>query len=697
MAQPQFSVIIAVFNGEKTLARAIESVLIQSYTALEIIVVDDGSIDATATVAQSFGESVSYHYQPNAGVAAARNQGASLAQGDWLAFLDADDWYYPDRLKWHAQWIEEDRQLDFLTGDQDYVAPDGLVLGRSMDKTEAGKALLKPLQSGHRAMMQGEVIGQFVEKHFGDTHTLSVPRATFQRLEGYPVGVAVCEDVNFLIRLCAVSQRIGVICQPMAAYVVHDAGATRSNPLRAQYQTLAALLPLRETLADTNQVIRRGLTGCIRTARLDLAVVLLKQKRRLAALSHVVPLLMERPGWQSIRDCLSVIRGSWQRNYTVSNGVLVLTELFLPTKGGTAVWFDEVYRRLGGREVHIITADVPGSQAYDVSHKNSIYRITMRRYWWLKPESLAMYLKMFAKAMSIVLRKPVQTIHAGRVLPEGLVGSVVAKIFRKPLVIYAHGEEITTWRQSSKFKAMVWTYKQANYVIANSDFTRDELIKIGIDTNKILRISPGVDIERFRPGLAYDDLLDTHGIKSSQRIILSVGRLSRRKGFDQVVNALPSLVGQGIDVQYVLIGIGEDRQYLTTLATELGVEDRVHLIGHVSMDDLPRWYNAATLFAMPNRDINGDTEGFGMVFLEAAACKKPAVAGLAGGTGAAVLHGETGYRVDGADLDAISAGIMDFLQHDDKLQYLGEAAYQRALRDFSWASIAEQTKITLQL
>jgi len=83
----------------------------------------------------------------------------------------------------------------------------------------------------------------------------------------------------------------------------------------------------------------------------------------------------------------------------------------------------------------------------------------------------------------------------------------------------------------------------------------------------------------------------------------------------------------------VLIGIGEDYDYLFDLARKHGVADRVHLLGHVSADDLPRWYNACDVFIMPNREINGDTEGFGMVFLEAAACGKPAIAGQAGGTG----------------------------------------------------------------
>jgi phosphatidylinositol alpha-1,6-mannosyltransferase len=370
---------------------------------------------------------------------------------------------------------------------------------------------------------------------------------------------------------------------------------------------------------------------------------------------------------------------------------LVISELFLPTKGGTAVWFDQVYRRLGGKEIHIVTADVPGAAAHDATQPNSIHRIRLRRHWWLKPESLAMYGKLLAVSLLVGLRHDFDAIHAGRVLPEGLVGWIVARVTRRPLVVYAHGEEITTWRQSGKFRAMKFAYLHADRVIANSEFTRDELLKLGVDLRRIRLIYPGVDIARFRPGLETSDLHGRIGIVPTQKLILSVGRLSRRKGFDQVVRSLPGLMKKGVDVHYAIIGIGEDMEYLARLAHDEGVADRVHLLGHVPTDDLPRWYNACDVFVMPNREINGDTEGFGMVFIEAAACGKPSIAGLAGGTGAAVEHGKTGLRVDGTSLDAIGDALRQVLTNEQQAVALGTAGIQRARTRFSWDRVAELT------
>ncbi|MDP1679473.1 MAG: glycosyltransferase family 4 protein [Candidatus Nitrotoga sp.] len=370
---------------------------------------------------------------------------------------------------------------------------------------------------------------------------------------------------------------------------------------------------------------------------------------------------------------------------------LVLTELFLPTKGGTAVWFAEVYRRLSGKETHIVTADVPSAAEVDASHPNSVHRINMLRVAWLWPESLGMYVKLFAKSLWLALTHRFDAIHAGRALPEGLSAWAVARLTFHPVVIYAHGEELTTWGRGGKYKAMRFALRHADWIIANSEFTRDELIKMDVNSAHITLIYPGVDVARFRPGLACADLRQSVNVTSNGKLILSVGRLSRRKGFDQVIQALPALIYAGLDVQYALIGIGEDQDYLLNLAHVHGVADRLHLLGHVSAEDLPRWYNACDVFAMPNREINGDTEGFGMVFIEAAACGKPAIAGLAGGTGAAVLDGVTGLRVDGGLISEVTVALSQLLQNAMLCERMGQDGYQRVLREFAWETVAAKT------
>lgn len=371
--------------------------------------------------------------------------------------------------------------------------------------------------------------------------------------------------------------------------------------------------------------------------------------------------------------------------------LLVLTELFMPTKGGTAVWAAEVYRRLGGKEIHIVTAAVPGAAEFDAAHRNTVHRLDLKRVPWLKPESLVMYWRFFARSLRLAVTHRFDAIHAFRALPEGLVAWLVARLTFHSVVLYAHGEELTTWGRGGKYKAMRFALRHADHVIANSAFTCEELIRMGVHKQRIVLISPGVDIERFRPGLNCEDLKQSIGLMPGEKLILSVGRLQRRKGFDMVIRSLPALQGLGLNVRYALIGIGEDQGYLAGLANELGVADRVHLLGHVPSDDLPRWYNACDVFVMPNREIDGDTEGFGMVFIEAAACAKPTIAGKAGGTGAAVMDGKTGIRVEGGLLPDVAAALAAMLSEPELAGRMGKEAFARVHSDFSWEHVAQRT------
>jgi glycosyltransferase involved in cell wall biosynthesis len=307
----RFSVIIPAYNSAATLARAIDSVRVQTYPAHEIIVIDDGSTDTTAAVARGYGEAVYLLQQANAGVAAARNAGARAATGDWLAFLDADDWYASDRLRLHAEWIDDVHALDFLTGDYEYRDAAGVLLGTSMAQHPAGQVVLARAKGAVRVVMDApEEIESYVADHFGDTHTLSVPRATFLDLDGYPAGFKVCEDVHFLVRLTARSHRIGVICEPLGVYVIHGGSATRRDPVAAQRENVRTLLDLSRQAADFPQPVQRGIQRRLQQARYNMGCALARTVGRSAAVRAVLPSLVESPDWTSARNVLSMLRGA---------------------------------------------------------------------------------------------------------------------------------------------------------------------------------------------------------------------------------------------------------------------------------------------------------------------------------------------------------------------------------------------------
>ena len=305
----RFSVIVPNFNNGATLARAIDSVLAQDHPAHEIIVIDDGSTDHSAAVAASFGAPVRYVYQANAGVSAARNHGAAVATGDWLAFLDADDIYLPGRLAAHADWLAREPDLDFLFGDQDQRDPQDVHQQMAVSASAFGRALVARLPGQiELPLEQGDFEG-LIADGFSEIRTVSMPRATFLALGGFPLNHKIGEDLYFFIRLFARSRRGGLVNRPLAVYYIYPGSALRKDPTSAQRAFVAALEALEGELQTANAGIRRGWGAKLRQGRLSLAYMYLRQQRKGAALSSVMPLLLRSPSLRSLRDVASVARG----------------------------------------------------------------------------------------------------------------------------------------------------------------------------------------------------------------------------------------------------------------------------------------------------------------------------------------------------------------------------------------------------
>jgi glycosyltransferase involved in cell wall biosynthesis len=306
---PTFSVIIATYNGAATLSRAVDSVLAQSYKNFEIIVVDDGSTDDTPAVIRRYGAKVHYHLQPNSGVSNARNTGAKLARGEWLAFLDVDDWYYPHRLAWHARLLQRQPDLDFLIGDYDYGRANGEVMRRAIDSSGFGAMVLASADEHDTAIVDLDDMAQFIPSYFGHTSTFSVPRRTFLRLGGYAESFSIGEDLHLLIRACARSRSVGIVCKPMAFYCVHDAGLMRSDTVSAQIRNVETLLSLKHELEQAPAPVKRGFLKALMNARFDLAVALIRNRKRLRAIASFLPALADNASLHSFRMLLSVMKG----------------------------------------------------------------------------------------------------------------------------------------------------------------------------------------------------------------------------------------------------------------------------------------------------------------------------------------------------------------------------------------------------
>lgn len=259
-----------------------------------------------------------------------------------------------------------------------------------------------------------------------------------------------------------------------------------------------------------------------------------------------------------------------------------------------------------------------------------------------------------------------------------------------PIVHYVHAEEVTTDWGSRMYKyGSLAALRNTDKVVTVSSFTQNELINRGVPEDRIQVITNGVDLSRFQPGQKDARLLSKYNL-TGKKVLLTVGRLEARKGQDKVIASLPMILQELGDVYYWVVGQGSYREKLERLAQKMGVRDRVIFAGRVDGEDLPRFYRSCDVFIMPNRTLpSGETEGFGLVFLEANACAKPVIGGRAGGVPDAVVDGETGLLVDGTSVGEIAASVVRLLTTPELASSMGESGLLSARRN-GWPDKAEQ-------
>ena len=211
-------------------------------------------------------------------------------------------------------------------------------------------------------------------------------------------------------------------------------------------------------------------------------------------------------------------------------------------------------------------------------------------------------------------------------------------------------------------------------------------------------VTPGVDVERFHPLDAAErgEARAHFGIPDDAELVVSISRLVPRKGFDTAIRAAALLRPTRPDLVLAIAGGGRDEARLRQLANQLGAP--VRFLGRVSNADLPRLYACADVYAMLCRDRWGglEQEGFGIVFLEAAACGVPQVGGSSGGAAEAIDDGTTGIVVSRPEEPRdVAAAIGSLLDDPAMAQRMGRAGRERAVTDFSYDVLAHRLGVAL--
>jgi len=373
--------------------------------------------------------------------------------------------------------------------------------------------------------------------------------------------------------------------------------------------------------------------------------------------------------------------------------LLFITHQFSPTVGGSIRWTEQLCRDYAGGGVSVLTRDVGGAVDFD-SDSVRIRRVPLRMVPWLRPESLLFYRKFCAAGLQVARKDRPAIVAAASVAPDGLVAMQLKRNLGLPYVVLAHGEEITVPLHSKrrrmtrfmKLTAMRQVFRNADRVIVNSRHTEETVHAFAGSEVATRILHPGADLQVFHP--EGPDLRQELGL-GQRPVILTVGHLMHRKGQVRVIEAMPRVLRQLPEAVYLMAGTGVHEVAMRQAAKAAGVEHAVRFLGHVEEEALPSLYRTADVFTLANRNLpDGDFEGFGIVYLEAAASGLPVVVGERTGNADAVIDDVTALRVNPEDPGDLAGALMRLLQDGALAKRMGAAGRDFVTRDFAPGRLA---------
>jgi phosphatidylinositol alpha-1,6-mannosyltransferase len=361
---------------------------------------------------------------------------------------------------------------------------------------------------------------------------------------------------------------------------------------------------------------------------------------------------------------------------------LLVTNDFPPKIGGIQSLLWEWWRRLPSDRFAVLTSPYAGDEAFDAEQP---YRIERTREPVLLPHPL-----MVRQVDALARDVGADLVVLDPAVPLGLIGPSL----ELPYDLVLHGAEVTVpGRLPGTRQALAYTLTRARRIIAAGGYPAAEAVHAAGRELPVTIVPCGVDPDRFRPldDAARRAARRRFGLPPDAELIVSVSRLVPRKGFDIAIRAVARLAPRRPELVLAIAGGGRDAGRLARLAEQISAP--VRFLGRVPNDDLPALYGCADLFTMLCRNRWGglEQEGFGIVFVEAASCGVPQVAGDSGGAAEAVADGETGIVVgDPEDVSEVAAAFEALLDDDAGRRRMAECSRQRAVTEFAYDVLARR-------
>jgi phosphatidylinositol alpha-1,6-mannosyltransferase len=360
--------------------------------------------------------------------------------------------------------------------------------------------------------------------------------------------------------------------------------------------------------------------------------------------------------------------------------VLVVTNDFPPRVGGVQQYVWNLVSNLPPDRIAVVAPNWSGWREHDTAQRFPVHRWPSTFLWPTEDLRRRVYAATREHGSEVVL--------FGHGFPLALLGPTLAER-GVPYVVLTHGAEVWLARFPGAARAMRWAFGRASEVTAISRYTASSVERVVPPGVPLSLLFPGVDERRFSPDVDGSSARDRHGVAA--RMILCASRLVPRKGQDVLIAGMELVRDLAPGATLVLVGDGPDRARLEELARSAPPAS-VIFAGQVDDEELPSYYAACDVFAMPCRSRWGglEVEGFGIVFLEAAASGKPVVAGRSGGAAEAIVDQETGLLVEGGEPKAVALAVGSMLRAPDVAARMGRAGRIRVEDGFTWKHQSER-------
>jgi phosphatidyl-myo-inositol dimannoside synthase len=361
---------------------------------------------------------------------------------------------------------------------------------------------------------------------------------------------------------------------------------------------------------------------------------------------------------------------------------LLVTNDFPPRVGGIQRTLHALVRHLPPDRIAVLAPAWDGSDRFDAGEPYRIAREPRDFLWPHRSTSRRVH--------ELVADVGAEVVLFGDAMPLAALGPGLARR-GIPYLVAAHGFDYWLSLLPGTHASLRYMTSRASRVPVMCSAFIARVVRTAVpDRVPVSVMYPGADVDAFRPDLPAEEIRQRYGLVG-RRVVACVSRLVARKGQDVLIRAMPQIIRRVPDAALLVVGEGPHRKQLERLAAE-APPGSVTFVGQVSEEELPRYYAAGDVFTVPCRDRRGglEVEGWGNVFIEAAACGRAVVVGDSGGAREALVDGVTGRLVDGRNVAQVADAVASLLEDPGMADRMGAAGRLRVERSFTWPRAAAQ-------